>query len=190
MCVQVWRHRFGGQLVHSTMITFDMFAAMRAAEEANIHEKGYQQLVAISEAVRTLAPQRLRFDPVVPESGLTHVYVRGDLSMLTTAASKFEARTGISLVRGLSSKYDNGDGYSGDINKGNVRVGHELMDEDEFFFEWKVPKAWLDVPTVQLVQAYADAWLEFFTLVDSMITPADATELVAVGTATTGGAKL
>jgi threonine aldolase len=172
---KVWRHRFGGQLVHSTMITYDMATSMRAAEEANVHEKGYRQLVALADAVRTLVPRRLRFEPMVPESGLTHVHVRGDLPVLTAAATALEKRTGVSLVRGLNSKYDTGGGYSGDANKGNVRVGHELMGEDEFFFEWKVPKAWLDLPTGTLVEAYSEAWLEYFAIVDSMIVRTDTT---------------
>jgi threonine aldolase len=165
---KVWRHRFGGQLVHSTMITADMAASMRVAEANDSHTKGYQQLVALAEAVQTLAPERLRYDPPVPESALTHVHVRGSLPELTAAGAALEERTGVSLVRRLSSKYDSGEGYSGDGNKGNVRVGHERMAEDEFFYEWKVPKAWLDLPTAELVEAYSTAWREFFELLDSM----------------------
>ena len=70
------------------------------------------------------------------------------------------------VVRWSQSKYDEGGGYSGP-GTSKVRPGHENMAEDEGFYEWKVPAAWLDVPVDRLVAAAREAWTEFFALAEA-----------------------
>ena len=72
----------------------------KSAEANSIHQKGFDQLSALATAVKTLAPGRLRYVPPVPQSGMTHVHLRGDLATLTAAGAALQESTGISLFRG------------------------------------------------------------------------------------------
>ena len=72
----VWRTRYGGRLVSTTMITVDMASSMRECLRSDTFQKSFDVLCAVAEGVQRLDEPRLRFDPAVPQSAMTHVCVR------------------------------------------------------------------------------------------------------------------
>jgi hypothetical protein len=113
------------------MMTADMLVSMREAEGADVHARGYERLCALAAALPQLSGGRMRFEPVgprsvrhllevaarcdapavasrgggclqeVPESAMTHIYLKGDREVLAAVARSFAAKTGIRLFDGL-----------------------------------------------------------------------------------------
>ena len=174
----VWRTRYGGRLVSTTMITVDMASSMRECLRSDTFQKSFDVLCAVAEGVNRLDEPRLRFDPAVPQSAMTHVCVRCPGSpakgerpeALLAAAEALRAQTGIRLFGGLQSKFSTGGGAYGSKTtgppKGSVNIGKEGMADDEYSFEWVVPGVFRSLPAAEVAEHVVEAWGQFFALLD------------------------
>lgn len=131
-CRMVWR-----------TVTSDMASSMRECLQRGTFQKSFDILCAVAEGVVGLADPRLRLDPPVPQSAMTHVCLRcpgnparGDPPQaLLVAAEQLRAQHGIILFGGLQSKFHYGGGAYGSSTgppKGSVQIGKEGLADDEY----------------------------------------------------------
>jgi hypothetical protein len=120
-----------------------MASSMHECLQSCTFQKSFDIMCAVAEGVVDLADPRLRLDPPVPQSAMTHVCVRcpgnplkGEPPQaLLVAAERLRVQHGIRLFGGLQSKFHDGGGAYGSSTgppKGSVQIGKEGLSDDEY----------------------------------------------------------
>ena len=175
----VWRARYGGRMVTTAPLSIDMAAMLHEARESDKFGKSFERMKAAAAAVKALGEPRLRFEPEVPQSAMTHVYLRAGephsaeegREALRAAAEALKEGTGIELLGNLQPKFNDGGPQYGSKTgsgpeAGTVRVGKEGMEDDAWCFEWQIPAALLELPVEEVGELVSGAWRQFFAVLD------------------------